>query len=116
MRRMMELSEADATSGGSVSDVRTIIVCNWQDCPFVADVTTCFAEAQRLTPRETEVLGLVVDGLDVGAIAERLVISVGTVKAHLHRIYRKCGVSGRSDLMRAFGAFGRGSGRRTADG
>ena len=65
---MMELSEADATSGGSVSDVRTIIVCNWQDCPFVADVTTCFAEAQRLTPRETEVLGLVVDGLDVGAL------------------------------------------------
>lgn len=99
-----------------MGDVRTIIVCNWRDCPFVADVTTCFAEAQRLTSRETEVLGLVVDGLDVAAIAEKLVISVGTVKAHLHRIYRKCGVSGRSDLMRAFGAFGRRSGQTTVDG
>lgn len=111
---MMELSEIGITSGGSVRDARTIIVCSWQDCPFVADVTTCFAETRRLTPRETEVLRLVIDGLDVAAISERLVISVGTVKAHLHRIYRKCGVSGRGDLMRAFGAFGRRSDWSTA--
>ena len=113
---MMESSATGITSGGTVGDVHTIIVCSWQDCPFVAEVTTRFAETRRLTPRETEVLRLVIDGLDAAAIAEKLVISMGTVKAHLHRIYRKCGVSGRSDLIRAFGAFGRGSGRTTADG
>lgn len=86
---------------------RTVIVCKWRDCPFVADVTTRFAEAKNLTPRELEVFELVVDGLDQAAIAERLVISPGTVKAHLHRIYKKAGVTGRVALMRAFGAFGR---------
>lgn len=90
-----------------MDDARTIIVCSWQDCPFVADATTRFAEDRGLTPRETEVLRLMIDGLDVAAVSERLVISVGTVKAHLHRIYKKCGVNGRSELMRAFGAFGR---------
>ena len=93
-----------------MSDARTIIVCSWQDCPFVADATTRFAETHGLTSRETEVLRLVVDGLDVAAISERLVISSGTVKAHLHRIYRKCDVGGRSELRRAFGAFGGKSG------
>jgi DNA-binding NarL/FixJ family response regulator len=90
-----------------VSDVHTIIVCSWQDCLFVADATLRFAEAHELSPREIEVLRLVIDGLDIAAISEQLVISNGTVKAHLHRIYKKCGVSGRSGLMRAFGAFGR---------
>jgi len=90
-----------------VSDARTIIVCSWQDCPFVADATSRFAEAYNLTAREREVLTMVVDGLDVAGIAEALVISVGTVKAHLHRIYKKVGVSGRAELMRTFSAFGR---------
>ena len=93
--------------GGDVESNRTIIVCSWQDCPFVADATTRFAEDKGFTPRELEVFELVVDGLVVTEIAERLVISQGTVKAHLHRIYRKAGVSGRTALMRTFAAFGR---------
>ena len=90
-----------------MDDARTIIVCNWHDCPFVADATSRFAEAHGLTARERDVLELVVDGLDVAGIAEALVISTGTVKAHLHRIYKKVGVSGRVELMRAYGTFGR---------
>lgn len=86
---------------------RTIIVCNWHDCPFVADATSRFAEAHGLSPREREVLVMVVDGLDVAGIAEALVISIGTVKAHLHRIYKKAGVSRRAELMHAYAAFGR---------
>ena len=93
--------------GPTLDDTRTIIVCNWHDCPFVADATMRFAEAHGLTSRERDVLELVVDGLDVAGIAGRLVISTGTVKAHLHRIYKKVGVSGRTDLMRAYSAFGR---------
>ena len=90
-----------------MGEARTIIVCSWQDCPFVADVTTRFAEEHGLTPREREILVMVVDGLGVAGIADALVISIGTVKAHLHRIYKKVGVSGRAELMRAFSAFGR---------
>ena len=93
--------------GATLDEARTIIVCNWHECPFVTDATTRFAEAHGLTPRERDVLELVVDGLDVAGIAEALVISSGTVKAHLHRIYKKAGVSGRTELMRIYAAFGR---------
>ena len=100
--------ELPAGRGPTLDGARTIIVCNWHDCPFVADVTSRFAEEYGLTARECDVLELVVDGLDVAGIAEALVISTGTVKAHLHGIYKKGGVSGRVELMRAYGAFGRG--------
>ncbi len=78
---------------------RSIIVCKWHECPFIADVTTRFADAHGLSAREREVLVLVVDGLRPSQISEELVISQGTVKAHLHRIYHKAGVTGRAGLM-----------------
>lgn len=49
-----------------------------------------------LTPREVEVLRLVVAGLSNQAIAERLVISEWTVKSHLTRVFRKLDVSSRT--------------------
>lgn len=90
-----------------MTEARTIIVCSWQDCPFVADATTRFAREHGFTSRETEVLRCVIDGLDSAEIASRLVIASGTAKAHLHRMYQKCGVTGRQGLMQAFGAYGR---------
>jgi len=49
-----------------------------------------------LTSREHEVLLLVVDGLTNRAIAERLSISVETVKSHLHHIMQKMQVKDRT--------------------
>lgn len=92
--------------GAPLSEDRTIVVCSWQDCPFVADVTSRFAEEHGLTRRETEILRLVIDDVDASQIAEDLAISMDTVKAHLHRIYKKCGASGRQSLKRAFAAYG----------
>lgn len=90
-----------------MTEARTIIVCSWQDCPFVADATMRFAHEYGFTPRETEVLRCVIDGLDSSEIASKLVIAPDTVKAHLHRIYRKCNVGGRDELIRLFGSYGR---------
>lgn len=55
--------------------------------------------ARLLTPREREIVGMVTSGLRNRALAERLGISEGTVKIHLHRIYEKLGVSGRLELV-----------------
>jgi len=57
-------------------------------------------EAGRvLTPREIEIVRMLAAGLRNRAIAEKLFISEGTVKVHLHRIYEKLGVSGRLELV-----------------
>jgi two-component system nitrate/nitrite response regulator NarL len=55
--------------------------------------------AKRLTPREREMVHWVVCGLPNREIAEKLSISEGTVKLHLHHIYKKLQVPGRLALL-----------------
>jgi DNA-binding NarL/FixJ family response regulator len=52
-----------------------------------------------LTPRELEILGLAAAGLDNDEIADRLAISVGTTKIHLHHVYDKLKLNGRRELQ-----------------
>ncbi len=51
--------------------------------------------ADELTEREREVLALMVDGLSNQEIANRLFLSLGTVKFHTGNIYSKLGVDSR---------------------
>jgi DNA-binding NarL/FixJ family response regulator len=52
-----------------------------------------------LTAREIEIVRMVAAGLRNRAIGEKLFISEGTVKVHLHNIYEKLGVNGRFELI-----------------
>jgi len=52
-------------------------------------------ETETLTEREVEVLKLMVEGLNNAEIAERLVISLSTVKYHISNILMKLGVDNR---------------------
>ena len=52
-----------------------------------------------LTPRELQIVRLVALRLDNQQIAEKLSISVGTVKIHLHHVYDKLNLQGRHDLQ-----------------
>jgi two-component system response regulator FixJ len=57
---------------------------------------TLRARFERLTPRETEVLRQMVEGLPNKLIARRLGISEKTVKAHLTSVFRAIGVDDRT--------------------
>ena len=52
-----------------------------------------------LSPREQEIVRLLAAELRSSEIAERLGISLGTVKVHLHNVYGKLGLADRADLM-----------------
>jgi DNA-binding NarL/FixJ family response regulator len=55
----------------------------------------------RLTPRETEVLGLLKDGLSVSQVARGLYMSESTVKTHVAKIYDKLGATNRAQALMA---------------
>ncbi len=54
----------------------------------------------KLTPREIEVARMIAKGLPNKAVADRLRISEGTAKLHLHHVYAKLGLDGRMALAR----------------
>jgi two-component system response regulator NreC len=54
---------------------------------------------QSLSPREKEILRLLVDGFSNQEIAERLVISPSTVHSHRSNIMSKLGLSSRRELI-----------------
>ncbi|MBM7509784.1 DNA-binding NarL/FixJ family response regulator [Nocardioides salarius] len=53
----------------------------------------------RLTPREQQVLRLVAEAEGTAGIARRLYMGESTVKTHLNRIFRKLGVSNRTQAL-----------------
>jgi NarL family two-component system response regulator LiaR len=57
------------------------------------------APGHDLTPREHEVLALMVEGLNNPQIGERLVISVTTVRSHVSNVLSKLGVSNRAEAI-----------------
>lgn len=54
---------------------------------------------EPLTPREMQVLGLIAAGLSNRAIAEELVLAVGTVKWYTGQIYAKLGANSRTQAV-----------------
>ncbi|SHM70438.1 response regulator transcription factor [Gracilibacillus kekensis] len=66
---------------------------------FAASVEALKERNIKMTPTELHVLELLVEGKSNQQIAEHMYLSVGTVKNYVSKIYRKIGVSGRTEAI-----------------
>lgn len=62
------------------------------------------AKTDMLSPRELEVLALLVQGLTNQQIATRLTLTLPTVKNHVHRLLTKMGVASRAEAVAVYRA------------
>jgi DNA-binding CsgD family transcriptional regulator len=63
------------------------------------EVLSLVSRARGLTPRERQLVALLLEGLDTRELADRLVISTYTVKDHLKSVFDKLGVRSRRELV-----------------
>jgi len=75
---------------------------NERSCGFGENLT----DAYQLTPRETEVAILLVQGYSTHDIAERLGVAQSTVLSHKKSLFQKTDVHRQSDLVRLAMSFG----------
>jgi DNA-binding CsgD family transcriptional regulator/PAS domain-containing protein len=78
-------------------------------------VAHAISEAHDLTPREAQILALIIDGSRVTTIARTLLLSDGTVRNYLSAIFRKVGVRNQAELIEFARATSRTLGRRHSD-
>lgn len=89
---------ADQTMSKTL-DVRQVVLSSQQRCEE-------FAREHGLTPRQSEVCALLVEGKMVNDIADELYISKDTVKAHIKALYAKTGAHSKHELIAAVYAYG----------
>jgi DNA-binding CsgD family transcriptional regulator len=80
---------------------RFLLVARPRSEPSSADRARRAAERWSLTPRQAEVLKLLVDGLANKTIAATLRVSERTVEAHLSVVFEKAQVESRAELAAA---------------
>jgi predicted ATPase/DNA-binding CsgD family transcriptional regulator len=94
------MDPVDFTSSWSEGKVLTLqqVIAEVEQLPATPQAKIQAPNA--LTPRELDVLRLLVQGLSDSQIAEKLVVSRRTVTTHLTTIYSKLGVNSRSAAIR----------------
>jgi DNA-binding NarL/FixJ family response regulator len=89
---------AEVQTGGApmTSEIARMLVEAFQKKPSSS------VSSDGLTQRESEILGLLAEGLSNKEIADRVNISYDTVRAHLRHIYEKLHVGGRTAAVRKY--------------
>lgn len=71
----------------------------------VISTMDAFCRLYSLTDREREILNELLAGYSTVEISEKLYISSGTVKTHIHNLYRKAEVGRKNELIRKYTDF-----------
>lgn len=105
-RQRRRLHELGATVTRLADDV-TLVDVSLAEAPepeasAVSDLRADRSVRARLSPREREVLDLLVAGATNAEISRRLYISEGTTKAHVRHILRKLGAANRAEAVAKF--------------
>lgn len=87
---IVEAARLDGSAAGVAVSIRAA---------GVDDVLGLVSRASGLTPRECQLVALLIEGLDTRGLAERLVISRHTVQDHLKSVFEKVGVRSRRELV-----------------
>lgn len=88
-RRRSPAAEHAPVNAAEANDVRTM----------QEGLLRSFAEAHRLTARETDVLILLCQGRTRTYIADELGLSPNTIKGYIHNVYQKSGAVDKQDLL-----------------
>jgi DNA-binding NarL/FixJ family response regulator len=89
---------SEVRSGGApmTSEIARMLVEAFQKKP------ASVASGDSLTPRESDILALLSEGLSNKEIADRVKISYDTVRAHLRHIYEKLHVRSRTEAVKTY--------------
>lgn len=90
---------ADVSVGGAPmsSQIARQVVASFQ-----APTPSLEPEGEPLSERESEVLGYITKGYTGKEIAEKMHVSINTVKTHLRHIYQKLHVRSRTEILLRF--------------
>lgn len=90
---------ADVADGGAPMSSR---IARKVVASFRLPAPTLEPEGDPLSERENEVLGYLTKGYSGKEIADKMHVSIHTVKSHMQRIYQKLHVRSRSEIMLRF--------------
>jgi len=91
----------------SAPNVRGALESGMGRAPAPRHTVADSVDLSRLSYRQKQILAMAADGLPNKEIAARLSIAEGTVKAHMHAIFKVLGVSNRTQAVIRYGAVGR---------
>jgi DNA-binding NarL/FixJ family response regulator len=97
---MLQALLADSTGQGTPSGGIGLASTGWPPAPSMPADPWATQQACPLTPRQLEILRAVAEGRTNAEIARHLWLTEQTVKFHLSKIYRRLGVSNRTEASR----------------
>ena len=92
-------ASASAAAGASAGPAAAPSSQNPQPVDFIGQRVALLAREHKLTPRETEVFGLLAHGRSIPYVRDALIISRDTAATHAKHIYAKLDVHSRQELI-----------------